>query len=56
MASRLGLSGSRPVVRKASELRRLCDVTFDSSVLGIVSNRGFFLLCCFFLVGSCSCL
>ncbi|KAG8099314.1 hypothetical protein GUJ93_ZPchr0013g36971 [Zizania palustris] len=37
IASRLGLglSASRPVVRKAAELRRLCDVTFDSSVLGI---------------------
>jgi hypothetical protein len=37
IAARLGLSGSRPVVRKAAELRRLCDVTFDSSVLGVVS-------------------
>ncbi|WVZ66773.1 hypothetical protein U9M48_015953 [Paspalum notatum var. saurae] len=35
IAARLGLSGSRPVVRKAGELRRLCDVNFDSSVLGI---------------------
>lgn len=35
IAARLGLSGSRPVVRKAAELRRLCDITFDSSVLGI---------------------
>ncbi|OEL35905.1 Origin of replication complex subunit 6 [Dichanthelium oligosanthes] len=38
IAARLGLSGSRPVVRKAGELRRLCDVNFDSSVLGIVSD------------------
>jgi hypothetical protein len=38
IAARLGLSGSRPVVRKAAELRRLCDINFDSSVLGIVSN------------------
>ncbi|TVU37739.1 hypothetical protein EJB05_11072, partial [Eragrostis curvula] len=37
IAARLGLSGSRPVVRKAAELRRLCDINFDSSVLGIVS-------------------
>ncbi|PUZ73047.1 hypothetical protein GQ55_2G443500 [Panicum hallii var. hallii] len=35
IAARLGLSGSRPVIRKAGELRRLCDVNFDSSVLGI---------------------
>ncbi|KAK3127783.1 hypothetical protein QOZ80_7AG0578400 [Eleusine coracana subsp. coracana] len=35
IAARLGLSGSRPVVRKAAELRRLCDINFDSSVLGI---------------------
>jgi origin recognition complex subunit 6 len=39
IAARLGLSGSRPVVRKAAELRRLCDINFDSSVLGIVSNQ-----------------
>lgn len=38
IAARLGLSGSRPVIRKAGELRRLCDVNFDSSVLGIVSG------------------
>jgi origin recognition complex subunit 6 len=38
IAARLGLSGSRPVVRKAAELRRLCDINFDSSVLGIVSD------------------
>jgi hypothetical protein len=25
-------------VRKAAELRRLCDINFDSSVLGIVSD------------------
>ncbi|KAF7059018.1 hypothetical protein CFC21_065972 [Triticum aestivum] len=37
IAARLGLSGSRPFVRKAAELRRLCDINFDSSVLGIVS-------------------
>ncbi|XP_062189964.1 LOW QUALITY PROTEIN: origin of replication complex subunit 6-like [Phragmites australis] len=41
IAARLGLSGSRPVVRKAAELRRLCDVTFDSSVLGIVSAQNY---------------
>ncbi|GJN33186.1 hypothetical protein PR202_gb21756 [Eleusine coracana subsp. coracana] len=35
IAARLGLSESRPVVRKAAELRRLCDINFDSSVLGI---------------------
>ncbi|XBH70194.1 hypothetical protein VPH35_097909 [Triticum aestivum] len=35
IAARLGLSGSRPVVRKAAELRRLWDINFDSSVLGI---------------------
>jgi hypothetical protein len=38
IAARLGLSGSRPVVRKATELRRLCDINVDSSVLAIVSN------------------
>lgn len=40
IAANLGLSGSRPVIRKAGELRRLCDVNFDSSVLGIVSCPG----------------
>ncbi|KAE8800573.1 hypothetical protein D1007_24074 [Hordeum vulgare] len=37
IAALLGLSGSGSVVRMAAELRRLCDINFDSSVLGIVS-------------------
>ncbi|KAG9451277.1 hypothetical protein H6P81_011242 [Aristolochia fimbriata] len=32
---KLGLSDSKHVIRKAEELRRLCDVQFDSSVIGV---------------------
>ncbi|KAL9328205.1 hypothetical protein ACSQ67_003208 [Phaseolus vulgaris] len=35
LAKKLGLSDSKLVVRKASEIRRLCDVQFDSSVIGV---------------------
>ncbi|XP_073008677.1 origin of replication complex subunit 6 isoform X1 [Typha latifolia] len=35
IAARLGLSDSKPLIRKAEELRRLSDVHFDSSVIGI---------------------
>ncbi|RDX92557.1 Origin of replication complex subunit 6, partial [Mucuna pruriens] len=35
LAKKLGLSDSKLVVRKAAELRRLCDVQFDSSVIGV---------------------
>uniref|UniRef100_A0A7C9DYF5 Origin recognition complex subunit 6 n=1 Tax=Opuntia streptacantha TaxID=393608 RepID=A0A7C9DYF5_OPUST len=35
IAKRLGLADNKPVVRKAAELRRLSDVKFDSSALGI---------------------
>ncbi|EEF39914.1 Origin recognition complex subunit, putative [Ricinus communis] len=35
IAKKLGLSESKHIVRKAAELRRLCDVQFDSSVIGI---------------------
>ena len=37
LAKKLGLSDSKLLVRKAAELRRLCDVQFDSSVIGVVS-------------------
>ncbi|OAY61411.1 origin of replication complex subunit 6 [Manihot esculenta] len=35
IAKKLGLSESKNLVRKASELRRLCDVQFDSSIIGV---------------------
>ncbi|KAI9075874.1 hypothetical protein K1719_042154 [Acacia pycnantha] len=35
IAKKLGLSDSKLAVRKAMELRRLCDVQFDSSVIGV---------------------
>ncbi|KAG5062740.1 hypothetical protein JHK85_003923 [Glycine max] len=35
LAKKLGLSDSKLLVRKAAELRRLCDVQFDSSVIGV---------------------
>ncbi|KAL2349256.1 hypothetical protein Fmac_003256 [Flemingia macrophylla] len=35
LAKKLALSDSKLVVRKAAELRRLCDVQFDSSVIGV---------------------
>ncbi|KAF7828066.1 origin of replication complex subunit 6 [Senna tora] len=35
IAKKLGLSNSKLVIRKASELRRLCDVQFDSSIIGV---------------------
>ncbi|KAL2666978.1 hypothetical protein AAZX31_01G044900 [Glycine max] len=35
LAKKLGLSDSKLVVRKAAELRRLCEVQFDSSVIGV---------------------
>ncbi|GMH15307.1 hypothetical protein Nepgr_017148 [Nepenthes gracilis] len=35
IAIRLGLEENKPVVRKAAELRRLCDVKFDSSAIGV---------------------
>lgn len=35
LAKKLSLSDSKHVVRKAAELRRLCDVQFDSSVIGV---------------------
>lgn len=36
LAWKLGLPDSKPLVRKAEELRRLCDVRIDASVFGIV--------------------
>ncbi|XP_042430825.1 origin of replication complex subunit 6-like [Zingiber officinale] len=36
IASRLRLSGSKTLIRKAKELRRLSDVQFDSSITGVV--------------------
>lgn len=41
LAKKLGLSDSKLVVRKAAELRRLCEVQFDSSVIGVVSPFSF---------------
>ncbi|KAJ0987410.1 hypothetical protein J5N97_005766 [Dioscorea zingiberensis] len=35
IAAKLGLSDSKHVIRKASELRRLSDLQFDSSVMGV---------------------
>ncbi|KAG1334479.1 origin of replication complex subunit 6 [Cocos nucifera] len=35
IAARLGLADSKPLVRKAEELRRLSDVQFDSSIIGV---------------------
>uniref|UniRef100_A0A7N0UJI7 Origin recognition complex subunit 6 n=1 Tax=Kalanchoe fedtschenkoi TaxID=63787 RepID=A0A7N0UJI7_KALFE len=35
LAKRLGLADSKHVVRRAAELRRMCDVKFDSSVVGV---------------------
>ncbi|KAK3223057.1 hypothetical protein Dsin_010082 [Dipteronia sinensis] len=35
IAKKLGLSESKQLVRKAAEFRRLCDVQFDSSVIGV---------------------
>ncbi|XP_021741000.1 origin of replication complex subunit 6-like [Chenopodium quinoa] len=35
IAKKLDLAGNKPVVRKAAEFRRLSDVKFDSSALGI---------------------
>ncbi|XP_061355449.1 origin of replication complex subunit 6 [Gastrolobium bilobum] len=35
LAKKLALSDSKLLIRKASELRRLCDVQFDSSIIGI---------------------
>ncbi|KAG6484219.1 hypothetical protein ZIOFF_061014 [Zingiber officinale] len=35
IASRLRLSGSKTLIRKAKELRRLSDVQFDSSITGV---------------------
>ncbi|MQM21441.1 hypothetical protein Taro_054480 [Colocasia esculenta] len=35
IAGKLGLAGSKQVVRKAEELRRQADVQFDSSIMGI---------------------
>ncbi|GMY26012.1 origin of replication complex subunit 6 [Fagus crenata] len=35
IAKKLGLSESKYLTRKAAELRRLCDVQFDSSIIGV---------------------
>ncbi|KAK8522908.1 hypothetical protein V6N13_115856 [Hibiscus sabdariffa] len=35
IARKLGLSQHKMLVRKAAELRRLCDVQFDSSIIGV---------------------
>ncbi|KAF3431450.1 hypothetical protein FNV43_RR26181 [Rhamnella rubrinervis] len=35
IAKKLGLSQSKNLIRKAEELRRLCDVQFDSSIIGV---------------------
>lgn len=36
IARKLGLSDSKLVLRKAAELRRLADIQFDSSIIGVV--------------------
>ncbi|KAG2707204.1 hypothetical protein I3760_05G137700 [Carya illinoinensis] len=35
IAKKLGLSESKHLIRKAAEFRRLCDVRFDSSIIGV---------------------
>ncbi|XVE91475.1 hypothetical protein REPUB_Repub01dG0013200 [Reevesia pubescens] len=35
IAKKLGLSEQKLLVRKAAELRRLCDIQFDSSIIGV---------------------
>lgn len=35
IAKKLGLSESKYLIRKTAELRRLCDVQFDSSIIGV---------------------
>lgn len=35
IAKKLGLWETKHIIRKAAELRRLCDVQFDSSVIGV---------------------
>ncbi|XP_062150048.1 origin of replication complex subunit 6 [Alnus glutinosa] len=35
IAKKLGLSEPKHLIRKAGELRRLCDVQFDSSIIGV---------------------
>jgi len=45
LAKKLDLSDSKLVVRKAAEIRRLCDVQFDSSVIGVVCPDLFLLSC-----------
>lgn len=37
IAKKLEISESKHLIRKAAELRRLCDVQFDSSIIGVVS-------------------
>lgn len=36
LAKKLGLADNKPVVRKAAEFRRLSDIKFDSSAIGVV--------------------
>ncbi|KAF2298822.1 hypothetical protein GH714_028185 [Hevea brasiliensis] len=38
IAKKLGLSEFKNLIRKAAELIRLCDVQFDSSIIGVVST------------------
>ncbi|KAK9277109.1 hypothetical protein L1049_006648 [Liquidambar formosana] len=35
LANKLGLSEPKHLIRRAAELRRLCDVQFDSSIIGV---------------------
>ncbi|KAK6159969.1 hypothetical protein DH2020_003350 [Rehmannia glutinosa] len=39
IAKKLGLSESKHVIRKAAELRRLADIQFDSSIIGVVGGN-----------------
>jgi hypothetical protein len=43
IAKKLGLSEPKHLIRKAGELRRLCDVQFDSSIIGVVSLTSIFI-------------
>lgn len=38
IAKKLDLADNKPVIRKAAEFRRLSDVKFDSSAIGIVCS------------------
>lgn len=43
IAKKLGLSEPKHLIRKAAELRRLSDLQFDSSIIGVVSFTSLFI-------------